>query len=137
MRLPKPSARTTDAVPAGTWRRLAAGLAVLALLAQTALTIHAYTASAADDLDEICSVMPAAGPAQDGTGSAGGQPAAKPVHCPVCTAAPGAVAPPPPALALAPPPPLPAAERLTVVSFDVVQPPYMDGPPGHAPPARA
>lgn len=136
MRLPKPSTRTTDAVPAGTWRRLAAGLAVLALLAQTALAIHA-TKAAAGDLDEICSVTPAAGPAQDGGGSAGGQPAAEPVHCLDCTAAPGSVAPPPPPLALAPPPPPPAADRQPVVSFDVVQPPYMDGPPGHAPPARA
>lgn len=131
------STRPTDAVPTGTWRRLAACLAVLALLAQTALSIHAATASAADDLEEICSVTPAAGPAQDGTGNAGGQPAARSVHCPVCTAAPGAVAPPPPAPALAPPPPPFTADRLPVVTFDVVQPPYMDGPPGHGPPLRA
>jgi len=136
MRHADPSTRFSLAVPAGTWRRLAACLAVLALLAQTALTVHAATASAADESGEICSVMPMPGavPAQDGSGTAGGQPAANPVHCPVCTAAPGAFAPPPPALALAPPPPPYAAQRLTVVSFDVVQPPYMDGPPGHAPP---
>ena len=141
MRLAVPRAPSTTtpagAPPDGAWRRLAACLAVLALLAQTALTVHAATASAAEELGEICSVVPGAVPAQDGSGTAGGQPAAKPVHCPVCTAAPGAVAPPPPALVLAPPPPPCAAEGLPVVSFDVVQPPYMDGPPGHAPPLSA
>lgn len=122
--------------PAGTLRRLAACLGLLALLVQAGLTVLAFTASAADDLEEICSVSPAAVPARDGTGIAGGQPAAKPVHCPVCTAAPGASAP-PPTVALAPPSPLQAAEEGPVVSFDVVQPPYMDGPPGHAPPHAA
>lgn len=129
--------RSAHAAPlAGMPRRLAACLGLLALLVQAGLTILAVTASAADDLDEICSVSPAAVPARDGTGTAGGQPAAKPVHCPVCTAAPGASAP-PPTVALAPPSPPPAAEGMPVVSFDVVQPPYMDGPPGHAPPRTA
>lgn len=132
------STRPHDAIPPGSWRRLAACLAVVALFAQLALSVHAFMAAAGTgDAGEICSVTPAAVPAGDGLGNAAGQPAAKLVHCPVCTAAPGAFAPPPPALALsAPVPPSMAAAR-PVVSFDVVQPFYRNGPPGHAPPLRA
>lgn len=127
-----------DSIPGGMGRRLAACLAVVALFAQLALSVYAFTASAGTgDAGELCSVTPAAVPAGDGFGSAGGQPAAKLVHCPVCTAAPGAFAPPPLALALAAPvPPSMAAER-PAVSFDVVQPFYRNGPPGHAPPLHA
>lgn len=139
MRRTPPSTRPHDAVPVGIWRRLAACVAVLALFAQLALSVHAFTAAAAGtgDAGEICSVVPAAVPDGDGFGNAAGQPAAKPVHCPVCTAAPGAFAPPPPALALTAPVPPPLVAERPVVSFELVQPFYRNGPPGQAPPLTA
>lgn len=136
MRLAVSSPRPHDAAPMGLWRRIAACLAVAALLAHGALSAHAFMAMAGG-ADEMCSVKPDAVPAGDGHGSAGGQPAAETVHCPVCTAAPGGFAPPPPAMALAAPLPLRMAGAVPAVSFDVVQPPYLDGPPGHAPPTFA
>ncbi|WP_448190719.1 DUF2946 family protein [Azospirillum sp. sgz301742] len=136
MRLAAHHTRPHDAAPKGAWRRSAACLAIVALFAQLALSVHAFAASTGTgDAGDMCSVAPEAVPAGDGLGNAAGQPAAKHVHCPVCTAAPGAVAPPPPTVALIAPPPFLTAER-PVVSFDVVQPFYRNGPPGHAPPLR-
>ncbi|HYG88711.1 MAG TPA: DUF2946 family protein [Azospirillum sp.] len=124
--------RPHDDAPIGAWRRLAACVAVFALLA---LSAHAFLAPAGfDSAGEICSVAGAA-PASDDFGNAEGQPAAKPVHCPECTAAPGSFAAPPPAVALVPPASPPALAVPPAAAFHLVPPPYLDGPPSRAPPA--
>lgn len=137
MRIAARRNRPHDAAPTGDWRRTAACLAVLALFAQLALSAHAFLAAAGvGDAGEMCSVLGVA-PAMDGFGNAEGQPAAKPVHCPECTAAPGSFAAPPPAVALVPPARPHIAAVPPAVALHLVPPSYLDGPPSRAPPHTA
>lgn len=124
--------------PTGAWSRLAACVAVVALFAQLALSVHAFLAQAGLVAgDDLCSVAGTQPNSMDGPGNAEGQPAAVAVHCPICTAAPGSFAAPPPAVVLALPVSPAAEASRPVIAFDIVPPPYLGGPPSRAPPAFA